>query len=338
MATFGKVLLFLNLMLAVVVFTIFGLSLGQEKRWATAAYVSELPIIGLPVDTDELDPDDPSAKRVDKLTKPVMAAYWEFPHQNEFGTTQVKTVLEELQRVQGVATGRVSSAANDEEKRKELYRMLVPQAKTIAEREELIRRINDPKVSIAELVSELERRFSEAKNGTGKGARQEQRLNIATLLFCLHADALWRQRVMRIVGMETYIHAVERQALYSYAMALEYQALIVQDRTAFEKSYADLVESILKNSEELHYLDKFLRDLNTTLAERNAQIRERETEVENAKTALATATKNTQVEVNKLNAIQYDLFQLQQRVGLAIQKNQELEQDLRKLEQKKPGL
>jgi DNA repair exonuclease SbcCD ATPase subunit len=121
-------------------------------------------------------------------------------------------------------------------------------------------------------------------------------------------------------------------------MAREYRALIVRDQTGFEKSYADLVEVIIKESEELYHLDSYLRNLNATLAERQQQIALRTTEVEKATTALDVTTKNAQTELKKLNDVQYDLFQLQQRVGIAIQKNHELEVELRNLEAKKPGL
>lgn len=343
MSTFGKVLLFLNVMLAIIVLTLFSLSVGQEKRWSTAALLHELPVTGLPMDGDELDPLDPSTKRVDRLTKPILAGFFDFQDDPELGSNKapVKTVLEELERVRGVVRTRITNESNENGQRKLLAMYLVPQARTIIEREELIRRIKDPKETMTSLMAELERRFEEAKSlpsRTPVQNRREQRLNIATLLFNLRAESLWRQRLMRIVGMETYVETVERQTQHLFDMAREYGVLIRQDQANFEKQYADLVATVLKESEELYFVDKFLTETNATLAARRQQVQERTTEVETAKTALAVATKNTEAEVQHLNAIQRDLFQLQLRLGQTIQRNQELEQELRKLETRKSGL
>jgi predicted unusual protein kinase regulating ubiquinone biosynthesis (AarF/ABC1/UbiB family) len=155
------------------------------------------------------------------------------------------------------------------------------------------------------------------------------------LLFAIESDGNWRQRVMTVVGMEAYIAAISRHADQLTQMATDMQLLLQKDMSTFNLQYESLLNRIQSEAEELFLLDQYLAQLNTYLKERQTLVQKRTTELQDQQKNLDTMTTEANKEIAKLNAIQNDLFTLQQRLGVTVAKNDKLEAELRKLEQKK---
>ena len=73
-----------------------------------------------------------------------------------------------------------------------------------------------------------------------------------------------------------------------------------------------------------------LGELKGITAERTVEVNQRQTEVTKNQQELAKLTADTNVEVGKLEAIQRDLFAVQQRLGKAMEATRALDEQLRK--------
>ena len=338
MSTFGKILAVFNVLAAIGFLVVASMDYGRQHSWAYSEYRHRLALTGLPVDAEELDTQEPDQELpvVARLTPGVLKDVFQGNDggSNDLGGPEVKTVLEELERVRQKVTANVN-AETDPAKQKQLLKYyLLGLSKTSGERESL-RKIVDGDGGIVKGLAEVDTRFNDAKVNAKLGVanRAELRAKIAHVLVNVNPTEPWRKRVMVVVGMEAYIDALNRQADSLASMFANIQQLIATDQAAFERHHADLVQVILKESDELHKAKVFLDDLTKTAAERKQQVALRQTEKNKYDARLAQARGESQSEVAKLNAIQKDLFGLQQKLVLAMQRNQTLEGELRSLEQ-----
>ncbi|HEV3145791.1 MAG TPA: hypothetical protein VGZ47_18020 [Gemmataceae bacterium] len=368
MSTLGKVLLFFNLVLAIVFVVLVSMDYGKVKQWTNAALVHRIAIEGLPINGNDVDEHAPDTKVVDEIGKDTLKAIYGSTGAGggQFtGLAQVKTVEEELTQVQSKAQSNVTSAAPADQY-KLFWMYLVPQCRTLGERLQLEKLIDElkkldtediPKADPANnaealqklrldrqqrfdaLLAELNRRFLEAKTpartGSAAANRKEIRLNVAHLLFAIETDANWRLRVMTVVGMEAYIAAISRHADQLAQMTADMQVLLQNDMATFFNQYGSLLNRIEGEAEELYLLDQYLAELNKYLKERQTLVEKRTTELAEQQKNLDNMTTETNKELVKLQAIQNDLFAIQKRLGVTQDKNDQLEAALRKLEQKK---
>ncbi len=107
------------------------------------------------------------------------------------------------------------------------------------------------------------------------------------------------------------------------------------DRSNFERHYQGLVQSILQESDELHKSVQFLADLKKTSEERETAVNLRTAERDDETSKLRNAKDEMIKADKKLKEIQQDLFGFQQKMGQALQRNEQLEAELRKLELKR---
>jgi len=367
MATFGKVLLFFNLLLAAVFVYLVSVDYGKEQSWAYSAFRHWLVINGLPVDNDELDPYYPDEKVVDQLNTPTITDVFAGNQGGtQLGGPPVKTVKEELQRVRAKVKTNIDGAASDSDRADLLWVYLVRQARTLDQRQDWQKRIIDYKKLVVETIpqhekqnapdvaelkakatkdlddlkKDLDKQFAEAEsaNRSEKSAnRREIRLNAAHVLINLSGtnDLEWSKRVMTIVGMDAYQEALNRHADDLAQMSQSVVVALKNDEAHFLNQYASLSKDIELHAEELFLLDMYLTELKAYLAQRQQQLQQRMTEVATQTKNLHDMTSATHKELAHLDAIQKDIFALQLRLGMTIQKNQELEADIRKMEIKK---
>jgi hypothetical protein len=348
MSTLGKVLLFLNLLAAIGFGALAGMDYGREKVWSYSAFRHELLITGLPVDANEPDAKYPDHKIVEKLDPPTLTDMFSGLRGGNppLAGGPVKTLEEELERVRLIVRSDVAAASTPAETAQRLRDYLVTQARTMEERLDLQRSINqwlvlsnDPQKKqqadaiLAQLSANLDERFTTAKTPTtGNASRFETRLNIAHVLFNLSKDDAWRLRVMWIVGMEAYIETLARHADELQQMAVDTNVLMIKDKGNFEVRYDGLLKSIEGKAEELYLTDQFKAELDAYLAERGKLVEKRKTELADQQKILADLNMDTAKELAQLRAIQRDLFALQLRLGQTQTKNQALEEELRKLD------
>ena len=345
MSLLGKILAIMNVLLAIGVLVLANIDWGVQQGWNYAVFRRVVAIVGLPVNDKEVLDSDPEEPLIRELTPGVLANIFEGANGGTaLGGSPVKTVNEELARVNTKITSDVNAQPNDEAKKNLLRAYLYPLARTLGEREEMRDRLAKPSGTVGGNpmgvdygLAEINRQFEAAKKSPTKGAaaRREIRANAAFLLGNLSQDADWRKRVMVVVGMEAYIDGVSRQADAMLQIANDLYIAMNSDRAKFEEDHTALVQLILRESEKITKNKQYLADLTAMAAERTTQVAQRKTEKEKAETDLATATADAQKEVARLQAIQQDLFAFQQRLGQAMQKNLELENELQRLEQNK---
>jgi hypothetical protein len=368
MAIFGKVLLFFNLLLAGVFIYLVSVDYGKEQAWAYSAFRHEIAINGLPIDGTEVDSHYPDVKIVDQLNTPTITDIFSGVNGGaDLGGPPVKTVTEELERVRQKAKANINSETDPGKQADRFWVYLVRQARTTGERNALQKKILDYKKLVVEtipqheqakaddvaklkkdaadavndLTTELDNRFVNAltpPRSNKEANRHEIRLNVAHVLINLSSstnDTEWAKRVMTVVGMDAYQEALSRHADDLAQMAQDTAVVMVNDEGAFLTHYATLVQHIESAAEELHLLDVYLAELSAYLAQRKDLVEKRQTEVTAQTKILDDMTKDSKKELARLEAIQQDVFALQQRLGLTMQKNQELEAQIRKMELKK---
>jgi hypothetical protein len=166
MSILGKVLAVLNVLaaLAFVALAIFALS--KTREWAYSGYRHDLALQGLPVDDKETDAE--GNLRVKSLTGPVLKDVFK-----GIGPPEVKTQVEEVQRVKSNLDGKINASEN---KRKTLARILLPLASSYDRREGLTKLKNGQNLSYTELSRVFDSQFSEELRKEGDPKKQDQRI------------------------------------------------------------------------------------------------------------------------------------------------------------------
>src|SRR5262249_36804487 len=134
MSTLGKVLTFLNVLIAIILLVVAGLDYAEWRSLQYAAFRYELVVNGLPVDETEVNPERPDEPIVAKLPTGVLTEVFKGAEGGpDLGGSPVKTVMEELDRVQKKLHANITSAPPAELKNK-LRGYLIPLARDVAER------------------------------------------------------------------------------------------------------------------------------------------------------------------------------------------------------------
>jgi septal ring factor EnvC (AmiA/AmiB activator) len=201
----------------------------------------------------------------------------------------------------------------------------------------MIKMVAEDDVSLSASKAEFQRLCAAAKANVGGGPPnfKDLRQNIAQILVNLDYNKDWRQRCIVVLGLPSYIEALSRQADSLNMMSVDLENAIDTDRSTFERHFEALKQSILRESDELYKSVQFLADLKATSAERQMAVNVRTAERDEEKNKLAQAKDANKKAETKLKEIQADLFALQQKMGQALQRNDQLEGELRKLELKR---
>lgn len=341
MKALGIVLSIFNLLLAGVIVLLAGMDYGRYRGHSLAAFLHEMVIVGLPVDDNEVVesyPTDPTVTKLDsEVLKMVFKQVKDGRGGPDLGGDPVKTVNQELDRVKNKVESNIAAQPGDQRKREKLWNYLQFQARSIVERDDYRKKCSEGPIDDA--LAELKRRFDQVRQPQNRSERpnnKELRQSAAQLLLNLSNDEAWRQRVATVVGLEAYVVAVGAQADMFAQITSDLRNLIAQDQGNFEVSYANAVHGLKYQSEELFRANQRLNDLKGVVADRAKEVQQRQSEVDEYKATLAKKSGETNTEVARLEAIQRDLFAIQQRIAQAQAQNDKLEEELRSKARMKP--
>ncbi len=338
MSTLGKVLAVFCVLLAVGVMVLAGMDYASFRAVRRSAFLHEMTLIGLPVDKDDIHSEFPDEPTAEKLTPGVLADLFKGADGGQdLGGPAVATVIDELERVRRKVADNVNNAGSLDQQKQKLRGYLLPMARDIAERDRLRTLIDDGK--IAEALENLDRRFAEAKSPPGGDAarnRQNVRQATARVLVNLSADPAWQDRVRLIVGIESAAAGLNHWAHVQEQLATASKAAIIRDQGHFIADYQELLRRILYEDQNLYEAERMLADEKARVSRRQTEVQQRLTEVQRNMQELADLTAAANTEIARLEAMQRDLFALQQRFGLALEETYKLDEKL-KQSQATPG-
>jgi hypothetical protein len=131
MSAFGKVLALLNLFGAVALLYLAGVDYGRRQGWIHSVLMHEVVLSGLPLNNKELDKQ--GVPLAEQITPTDLASLF-----SAAGGSPVATQVEEVTRVHGIVSGKVTAATGTRQQTFVLARILLPLADTYLEREQLL--------------------------------------------------------------------------------------------------------------------------------------------------------------------------------------------------------
>jgi hypothetical protein len=331
MSTLGKVLTFLNVLVAIILLVLAGMDYAEWRGAHYAAFRHEMVIRGLPVDDTEFNAELPDDPIVERLTPNVLVEVFKGADGGpDLGGEKVKTVMEELARVQAKVQANISGAPKGGPQRDKIRGYLLNQARDVAERDEY-KKIADKEDDVKAL-EELNKRFNDVKFKHGaKGSEnwQEVRYAAAELFVNLSFDDAWLERVRVVLGIDPLTHGLDFGARNMAQLAAGVKQRMIADQGVFMSQYNEWVGRLEYEAENLYQANKKLKDLQQIAADRQMEVEKRQTEVNNNKTELKNLTDMTNAELAKLKAIEDDLFAIQRRFAQALEATEKLDEQLR---------
>jgi hypothetical protein len=331
MSTLGKILTFLNVLAAIGLFILAGKDYSEFRQARYAVFRHEIYLTGLPVDNKELTPGRPDEPIFNRLESDAVLKdiYQGNEGGADLGGPEVRTVLEELDRVQKRVRANVSAQSGDAQ-RKMIRGYLLMQANDIGEREALRKRIEEDKIE--DLLSELDKRFDATKhlNASGDPSRPLVRLAAGRLLVNLSFEDKWLERVRVVCGIEALSHGIDESARRVEQMIADVKDGITRDQGDFIARYRDMIQQLKLDAENIYQASQRLAEQKVVVADRQKEVQQRQTEVDRNTAQLAALTAETDKEVARLEAIQKDLFAVQQRLGKALDSSRAIEEQLQK--------
>jgi hypothetical protein len=337
----AKILAFLNLLAAALFVYLAGIDYAQRQDWARDEFLHRLVLHGLPVDERDTGwrADRPLSMDIGEGDDSAIAA-------DLFGLVRAKPAVttqdREVERARAETMKEITGLDDETAKRNRIKELLLAQARSFDEREELIKKKFDNKdVSTDDLKKLLEDRFEDVLRdvsyGTDRQASdrhlQEKRRMIAHLLYNLSPDTSSHQRVMIVVGLNHYVEEADVQAQELRKMIARLNAAAQDERHAFESDYLrlrdyDLILSqdveryqvALKNLQDLHARQQ--KELIAPLLARKAQLTKDLEEQQNQ-------TRKLLIDQDDLET---KLFGIHSKIGDFLTKNQKLERELRLME------
>ena len=327
MSTLNKVLAVLNVLAAIGFLVIAGLDYATRQSWMFAVREQEFIIKGLPIDDTETDAEG----------RPIVGVVGKRMQQQLFAGVPeepVKTQKEEVERRHRALLKEIEEAANADDKKKIIEAAVVPLARTWGQRDELRRKVSNPKIGVDVLLtSDVEAAFNEALNGKTVADEQlgpdERRQAIAHLLFNLSDKPDDHRRTLAVVGLEAYIHEVDSQAAALRNMAPEIQHAMQADLTAFEVEHKDLIRQIEVLAERVREKNLTLETQTTSAESHRSRVAGRKADVQAVRAEIDEAKKATEAALSGQSRLEKALFQAREAIAAAGEKNQQLLQQIR---------
>jgi chromosome segregation ATPase len=326
MTTLNKVLAVLNGLAAIAFLCVAGLDYGARQAWMFAVLQQDFILRGLPVDAKETDVDGrPLVQSIGKRMQDQLFAGLSGP--------KLKTQSAEVERRKTALRTEIDGAANPEAKKKIIAAALVPLARTWGQRDELQRKIHDPKVSVDDLLDAngpFETAFKEATDQSR--GQEERRQAIAHLLFNLGDNPDDHRRALAIVGLKAYNQEVDSQATALADMVPQIQHALEADLTAFEVEHKDLVRQIVVLADQVRQLNETLKKQTLLAQDHAAQVAAREGDVKTVRAEIEKAKKAAALADQGQSRLEDALFRARQAIAAAGGKNQQLLRQLTTLE------
>jgi len=357
-STLGRVLIILNL-LAAGAFIYVGLMDRKIREDAAfRVFLHEFAIAGLPledgkavVDADHvaIDFQYSNSQAIDQLNRRSFSQLF-IPVRGgqeldeAAGKEPITSLLAEVKRTQNRVNEVLDSIEAVPVRIDKLYAYLINQAKTFEERERIRAMRTNPKAYDL-LRDELTRRFDTAQSPLSTDAdldadgnklthrtRSERREEIGHLLYHLSSEKEWRDRVLVVLGQQTYVSVLTSQAANLELMATRIRTLISDDASKFEPRYQELAQKALFLALDVRARVVALKSQQQLAADHLALQESREAEVDAIRMELGKARQITKDGLADQAKLEARLFQVQQEIGAALDELVALEINVRKRE------
>lgn len=405
MSTLGKVLLFLNLLVAA------GLVYVSAQNWSKRQEISgivlryHLTIQGLPFEADsanggtaKVEISTPAGITIERVSDKLLASQFSGVTGGDvYGDPQTpKAVLDEVNRAERRLVGLIDEQQGDAGKIRYLVGgpnaqgiftpgVLLNMAESFEERV-AIRRLGYPapatpeaakrnadearsrimaKVAAlkeapsAQKMNEYSSAIEQLKaaieqNPNDQSARQQlaslseageppftrdeadRRRRAALFLMLLDPAADWQKRVMMVTGLKTYAEALNEQIARLTNIARATERAIENDQARFETEYELLKKLALRQDMLVSSQQALVKGLAETQSQDEANKAARQTQLNELNNQLAGLQQQIAAILERQAAAEQALFQLQRKVGDALQDNLNLERKLAQPEQPKP--
>lgn len=345
MKVLGIILAFFNVLFAAILLVLAGQNYTKNREARYEVFRHQIMEHGLPVDEKEIFYNEPDEPIFEKLTPSVVTAIFaDAPGDDrdtkvtgarggaDLGGAEVRTVMEELRRVKAKVRENVTNLGpNQQAQRNKIRDYLLTQAAEITERQAIRNRIAT--TPIETLQNELDARFDDVigKYGQGGGGNWDAvRYAAAPLLINLNYGDEWRTRVRTIVGLPAYVQGLNTSAYTLGQIAATVRDGIIRDQGEFVAEYQEMILHLKYQSESLVAAAKQLAETTGVKKDRQVEVNDRKVEVQVHRTELAERMRLTNVEVQRLEVMQADLFAVEQKLGLALEETRKLEEQLRR--------
>jgi hypothetical protein len=353
MSLSGKLLLFLNVLMAVGFLYVAGLDWGKRQAWADAALQHRLVIEGLPVDDQVKDQEG------NPLVKDIKDPSFQQIFSKAGGDVS-KTQVLEVQKVKGKVQQWVDDTAVKGTKAQKLAFVLMQLSPTIEDYEALKKRWESPAANDAgdDLQARLDQAFESAvspkfaiKNPDGTTQEKDRtpaqrREAICHLLFAmskvlaqaestpppaLTASKAY-QRIVTVCGLETCINEVNDQVDLTQRLTEDVRAGMGRDRDRYLSAARSALEQIEDLSEKVERQKEFLKEQNALVDSQKKLVDIRKDEVKRLSNELSAAQEATKEQLKIQARMEEELFKSRRDQRDAFEKNVQLEQQLRSLE------
>jgi len=299
-----------------------------------AARQQEFILTGLPVDENEKDVEGkPLVQSIGaRMQKELFANLPEAP---------VKTQKEEVERRYKALRNAIEAEADPATKRRLIAAAVVPLARSWSVRDELQRKINDPKVGIDALLAPppdglFEAAFKEALDGKTASDQElgigEWRQAVAHVLYNLSDNPDDHRRTLAVVGLEAYTHEVDSQATALQKMIPDLRHALEADMAAFEVEHKSYIEQIVVLADRVRHLESTLQTQQSSRQRHQTLLAARQADVQNVRAEIADAQKAAQNALAGQTRLEQALFRAQQAIAAAEEKNLQLQQQIAALE------
>jgi hypothetical protein len=301
----------------------------------------ELALDGIPVDESETEPE--GELRISKLSDPTLKAVFKEVGALPDAVTrpEERTQKAEVQRVHDKLASEINGMADPAAKRKKLTAALLPLATTLADRKTIADRIANTKD--ADLMAPdgpLEQAFNlvlQNRNAQGQERGPDVRKQaIAHLLFNIDTADEARKRAAAVIGLKAFAAEADRQALALKGMADQIRLALVDDRGRFKKEYLQVFGDIQLLATDLADRQHDLARQQALVESHKTLLNARLSDAKALQGQLEVARQETSKALEGLGKEQRKLFEIQQKVGMAEDKNLQLEREIRGLERSNP--
>lgn len=331
MSILGKVLAVLNVLAAIAFLCLAALDYGKRQAWMFAVLQQDFILRGLPVDENHKDVNG----------RPLVNALGNRMQKELFAglSGPVKTQKDEVENRYKALRGEIDAAPEPAAKKALIENALLPLTRTWGQRDELRRKIRDPKVDVDALLAAdgpVETAFKEALQGKTVADEtlglEERRQAIAHLLFNLSDKPDDQRRALAVVGVQAYTHEVDSQATALRNMIPQIQHALDADLTAFEGEHKELVRQIALLAEKVRHLEETLQKQTLLAQHHRTLVAARKGDVQTISAEIAEAQKATTIALEGQSRLEQALFQAHQAIAAAAEKNLQLLQEISALE------
>jgi hypothetical protein len=320
MSTLGKVLAVLNVLGAIGFLVVAGMDYQKRQSWAYSHFEHQVQVNGLPLD----DKDD--TWRLPGRT--ISAQFGKDARQKFLGDANApKTQADNVKATVTSFENVVKAAADIPAKKAAIAEHLLPELATAEERDQVIHELQTVKDEAG--VTALMERFNKIVEQTTKGDRESRRRAIADFLYNFQYTDDYHKRVMGVIGLEQYVAAAERQTVRLHDIVHRDLQQIARQQAAFVTAYQSIPPELTVLADQLQSLEAKLTDQKSLVQKHTALKNARMAEAMNLNNQLNDQKAAAARELATLNAIQRELFAVQQDVAAAQERNQKLERDLR---------